>query len=469
MDQAKLGDRVQCSCKGGPHRIVSGAATSLVDGVPAARVGDRSSCGASIMTGLAWYPIEGAPAAIHGSATSCGGSVVASATTITGSPSSVSRAATGGLSATGVTASETAMAKQGTPLRQDATAQHAETVGQRAGGRTERNDKSIAEPGFVVVRKLTPRAELKRRLLPGAPADIDAMFERLNGHLNDTVLPGSLVVLSDPENLQCTAEEAALLDQARRAQEIIQQLEPAQAQAMVDHWGAMVELSKGLDSASTNLGIASSGLSQLTSATAKVLDELAQAYETGSAYVRDRAPALWQRFETQAQHWIDQPFPLADAAQDLKARIGVATDQAVHTVQQALEGFPEFRLPTVAEGIRRAGSLAKTMDAANYLAIALDYTATDLRVETACREAALSEECRRVKFVEYGGLGGRTAGGWAGGQLGRMCLAIGINPLSLSCAVAISGTGAYGGMLVGDEIGKWMGEVIYEQAARGEE
>ena len=64
MDLAKLGDKVACSCKGGPHHIVSGASNAMVDGIPIARVGDKSSCGATITAGVAWYPIEGAPAAI---------------------------------------------------------------------------------------------------------------------------------------------------------------------------------------------------------------------------------------------------------------------------------------------------------------------------------------------------------------------------------------------------------------------
>ncbi|MGP9764261.1 PAAR domain-containing protein [Halomonas sp. AOP13-D3-9] len=86
MEQAKLGDQVACRCNGGPHRIVSAASTTFVDGLPAARVGDRSSCGASIVSGLDWYPIEGAAAAIHGSETSCGGVVIAAASAITGQP-----------------------------------------------------------------------------------------------------------------------------------------------------------------------------------------------------------------------------------------------------------------------------------------------------------------------------------------------------------------------------------------------
>lgn len=469
MDQAKLGDRVACRCNGGPHHIVTGASTALVDGVPAARVGDRSSCGSTITTGLGWYLIEGAAAAIQGSATSCGGVLEASATARTGSPSRVGQSAAGGLAAAAVAGASAAMSNSLLSANRDAASQPAESSSQAGDGEDDRHDDHVAEPGFVVVRKLTPRAELKRELLPAATADIDAMFERLNTHLSDVVLPGSLVVLSDPQNLQCQADEGRLMGEARKVRDTVQQLEPAQAQAMVDNWGALMDLSNDIDAASTNLGVASSGLSQLTSATAEVLDDMASAYDVGAAYVRDRSPALWNRFETQARQWINRPFELPDAARDLKARIGVASGQAVHSVKQALGGFPEFRLPTVSEGIRRAGSIAKTLDAANYVAIALDYTATDLRVENACREAALSDECRRVKFVEYGGLGGRTFGGAVGARAGGSCLAIGIHPGgSLLCAVAVSGAGAYGGMQAGDYVGKMVGETIYEIISGGD-
>lgn len=86
MEQAKLGDQVACPCNGGPHRVVSAASSTFVDGTPVARVGDLSSCGASIISGLEWYPIEGAAAAIHGSETSCGGVVIASSSAVTGQP-----------------------------------------------------------------------------------------------------------------------------------------------------------------------------------------------------------------------------------------------------------------------------------------------------------------------------------------------------------------------------------------------
>ncbi|EPC03199.1 hypothetical protein L861_23100 [Litchfieldella anticariensis FP35 = DSM 16096] len=92
MDLAKVGDNVVCSCKGGPHSIISGASPATVDGTLIARVGDKSSCGAAITSGASGYLVDGAPAAIHGSTTSCGGYVAAASSTITGLPTTGTRA-----------------------------------------------------------------------------------------------------------------------------------------------------------------------------------------------------------------------------------------------------------------------------------------------------------------------------------------------------------------------------------------
>lgn len=86
MDQAKVGDSVACSCKGGPHKVIEGTSLSILDGMSVARVGDRCSCGATITSGLDWFLIDGQPAAIDGSTTSCGGKVIANSSSKTGVP-----------------------------------------------------------------------------------------------------------------------------------------------------------------------------------------------------------------------------------------------------------------------------------------------------------------------------------------------------------------------------------------------
>ncbi len=54
--------------------------------------------------------------------------------------------------------------------------------------------------------------------------------------------------------------------------------------------------------------------------------------------------------------------------------------------------------PTIPDTIRSAGRIVKPLSYANYFAIGLDYTSTSLKVESACRQAATSEECRKVLF-----------------------------------------------------------------------
>jgi uncharacterized Zn-binding protein involved in type VI secretion len=50
MPAARIGDLVQCPAHG-LQTIVSGSATVLVEGKPVARVGDLVSCGATIISG----------------------------------------------------------------------------------------------------------------------------------------------------------------------------------------------------------------------------------------------------------------------------------------------------------------------------------------------------------------------------------------------------------------------------------
>jgi uncharacterized Zn-binding protein involved in type VI secretion len=59
--------------------IVSGSA-SKVDGMPVARVGDKTGCGATIVLGSSASSTDGRPTAYLGSATDHGGTI------ITGSP-----------------------------------------------------------------------------------------------------------------------------------------------------------------------------------------------------------------------------------------------------------------------------------------------------------------------------------------------------------------------------------------------
>ena len=81
---ARLGAPPACPQKGhGTNPIVTGSADVLIDGVPAARMGDTTACGSSLVDGVAsTVLINGKPAALLGSTGNHGNVVIAASGTV---------------------------------------------------------------------------------------------------------------------------------------------------------------------------------------------------------------------------------------------------------------------------------------------------------------------------------------------------------------------------------------------------
>lgn len=79
----RLGDRINCPRKGhGTNPIQSGSPDVFFDGMPAARVGDKTACGDTIAEGISDVLINGMPAAFLGCATAHGGIIVSGSSDI---------------------------------------------------------------------------------------------------------------------------------------------------------------------------------------------------------------------------------------------------------------------------------------------------------------------------------------------------------------------------------------------------
>lgn len=467
MDLAKIGDKVVCNCKGGPHKIVSGASTVFVDDIPAARIGDMSSCGATITTGVDWFEIEDKPAAINGSQTSCGGKVITGSSVTTGSPTSIQ---VGGFTFQQSSPADADMASVATDVAASqgganstpafsATAATSPTDGN--------SNSSTVAPGFHIVRQPGTREQIKRRLLANPTPQVDAMFERLNGHLGAYVLPGSMVVLSDPENLTCSAEEEELKFQARQVQQSVQTLELPEAQRMVDHFDTYQEI---VSYGSTMVGTAASSLGRATSIVERELKNLAVHYRdamdplvkvTKESFIA-RRDATFQRLDTTLNTVLRKGLNLPEF-DVLKARIGVEAQQAVHHGRTALEGFRNFEIPTISEAIAKVGVASKLTSIGSAVGVALDYMATNMEIEKACT-LGREEQCTRTKFIEYGKLGGRTFGGIAGAFGGdKLCVGLSLTPQGrLVCSIVLVGAGAVGGMYALEPVGEQFGTLLYE-------
>ena len=108
------------------------------------------------------------------------------------------------------------------------------------------------------------------------------------------------------------------------------------------------------------------------------------------------------------------------------------------------------------------------MQMGGYVGIGIGGVSSVLAVQAVC-DAGGEEACERVRFTEGGKFGLSAAGGWAGGEIGKLasgpiCLALGVSTGigGVVCVAALIGTGAWVGTTYGGEIGEYMGGKIYE-------
>ncbi|VVP20229.1 hypothetical protein [Pseudomonas fluorescens] len=80
-------------------------------------------------------------------------------------------------------------------------------------------------------------------------------FKRLNPHITGYVKPGQLIVLSDPNNLHCTREEALLTEAAQKVDAALKPMTDEEASFMVRHRS---EIESILSQGSTSIGVGES-------------------------------------------------------------------------------------------------------------------------------------------------------------------------------------------------------------------
>lgn len=91
--------------------------------------------------------------------------------------------------------------------------------------------KQPQEPGFYVVPKSVDAERLAAQLFTETNAAVTQKFKALNPNLGQ-VKAGQMIVLSDPNNLQCTREEAELMATAERVNKALEHLTPGEADFM---------------------------------------------------------------------------------------------------------------------------------------------------------------------------------------------------------------------------------------------
>jgi hypothetical protein len=326
------------------------------------------------------------------------------------------------------------------------------------------------EPGFYVVPRSTTADKLEAQLFTSASPAVIAKFKALNPNL-DKVKAGTMIVLSDPNNQQCTFEEAQLMQAAGNVNKALEPLSSEEADFMARHHDEIAFfLSKG------SLG-ASFGLSMF----AKNLDDVkvilrdieglhtrtfqANGHLNSAEFYAERKRLLAQ-LNTQLTKLTKKSIGFPDHP-NLKAVLGISTKSLVHRWRKA---GAVGQIPGYATHIEGVSKAAKYVKYGGWIGTAVGGGASVIKVQGVCAEGNV-EACEKVKFTEAGGFAGGVAGGAmasaaiTGSTIGWVCAALSVptgGTAALVCGLVVVGVGSIVGGVGGGKGGELIGEKIYE-------
>jgi len=326
------------------------------------------------------------------------------------------------------------------------------------------------EPGFYIVQTPMSRAALEVVLFGRPDAALLEKFRRLNPQLADTAKPGQMVVLSHPENHQCTREEALLMDAAEKVSAALETFTLEEAAFMVRY---RQQIESVLSYGSINLGIATTAAGNHLDGIKKTLQDiefLHQTYFLRDGHLRSveffaERRTLFARLDTNLTSITKMSIAFPDHP-DLKTALGISSRSLVHhwTKAGAVGQIPGYA--THIEGVSKA---SKVLMYGGWIGTALGGGASYVRVQDVC-SAGNKRVCEKVKFTEVGSFVGGVFGGAVSGSAltlasGSICAAVAVPTGGVGgviCGLVVIGAGSYLAGRGGGAFGELLGENIYE-------
>ena len=326
------------------------------------------------------------------------------------------------------------------------------------------------EPGFYVVPKSTTVDQLKAAIFSSQHPAVMSKFEALNPGLKH-VNAGSMIVLSDPNNLQCTREEAILMATAAKANKTVNALSPEEADFMAQHRD---EIETFFARGATAIGIGEAMFAKNLDDVSKLFKEVealhvhsfqADGHLRSPAFFAERKRLLAQ-LNTHLTALTRKSIGFPDHP-NLKSALGISTRSLVHrwTVAGGADQIPGYA--THIEGVSKA---SKDLKYGGWIGTGIGGGASYMKVQDVCT-AGDTEACKKVKFTEAGSFAGGIGGGALAGALltaptvAGICVGLGVPTAgvgALVCGVLVVGAGSYAGGEVIGSLGEKAGEVIYE-------
>lgn len=504
-----------------PTPVISGSPNVFIDGKPVARVGDQLAPHSkpkhpphprTITSGSSTVFINGMPVAVTGGEISCGGVTIGSGTVIVGdthtpapfsgsSPKPRRRPAAGedpheagameawgdnsmhASAAAPTNHSESRYDGAGlTPTRRadpklpelprthvgphKQRASHADAaVAPNASTQGVQKEPSVVttEPGFHVVRQPMSKTVLLTALYGDASAKPDH-FDRLNPGLGNQVLPGEMIVLGDPQSMECTREEADLMQVAARVNAKVRSLDQDEAQFIVDHYDLLETITS---TSSAGLGAGAVMVSKQIDSIKATLTDLERLHQ--ESYRKhghlnhpeffEKRLGLFKRLNFALGNLARKGMSLDDDAK-LKRALGLSSKSIVHHWKHAGVGD----IPGYASHYERLEVGARYMRYTGYLALGLDISSSIMKVREVCT-VGNDGSCEKVIFKESGRMAIGTAGGALGASAATACGLLGFATSgvgAIACAVIVGGAGAATGGYIGGSAGEQLGERIHE-------
>lgn len=459
-------------------RVLAGSTTKIVVYRNAARISDPVWCPQCnrmgfIAEGNPTFIVEGVAVATHGHAVQCG--CPPGSNRLIATQSTVMAAEEGSV----------AIAPEFAAMAQAATHAWAQAISdgsykseftrdiptQGLTGLTSAEPLSVApivqqgvEPGFHIVQSAITRSELEALLFEQPNAAVLDKFRTLNPQLSNYAKPGQLIVLSDPENHQCTREEALLMEAADKVNSTLGSMSDDEAAFMVRH---RAEIELFLTEGSGAIGIGEVMFSKHLENLKGTLEQLEKLHQrTFQQYGQLQSPEFFaerKRLMAQLDNGLGPLVRKGIGMPDhpkLKSALGISSRSLVHHWSKA--GAPGG-IPGYATHIEGVAKASKYIKVGGWVGIGLGASASALKVQEACR-VGREQDCRRVRFTEGGKFSGRLAGGAVGGPIGgAACVALSATGIGgLLCGVVMVGLGSVAGGAVGESLGEGVGEKVYE-------
>ncbi|MCD1628848.1 hypothetical protein K7I15_02955 [Marinobacter shengliensis] len=312
------------------------------------------------------------------------------------------------------------------------------------------------------------KTELLSALYGDAAAKPDH-FDRLNPGLGGQLMPGEMIVLGDPEGMECTQKEIELMEVAAQMNAQVRSLEQDEAQFLVKYYDLLEAITS---TGAAGLGAGAVMVSRQISSIESTLKKIEQLHQ--DSYRRHGHLNHPEFFEKRRALFKELDFALGKVARKgmsldddakLKRALGLSSKSIVHNWKTAgVGGIPGYA--THYERVARGAKYARNV---GYLAVTLDVSMSAMKIREACT-AGDERGCQVVAYQEGGKLTGSMLGGGIGGALATStCVAFGVTTAGIggvACAVIAGGLGAagggYAGGVGGETIGAKLREFVHE-------